>query len=299
MKKEIKNIAASVRARLINIAEASKRDYNSILRIYFQGRFLYRLSISDYKPKLILKGALLLMMNDVSKFRPTKDIDFLGRAVSSEMNDCKKIIKEIASIDCSDGVEFVVDKISAEIIKEGEDYEGVRIHLPYKMDTIKGYLSIDIGFGDKIIQGPFEIDFPALLDFPSPRIFVYSLESAVAEKFEAIVKLNFVTSRMKDFFDLIFIAERNSFNMTFLKEAITTTFQNRGTNLEDRNLIFGKSFMENAQKQVQWSSFVNLNKLTAETNFATVVEKIKMFIEPLFENQQYKTWNPKEWKWIS
>lgn len=298
MKKEIKNIAASVRAKLINIADESKRDYNSILRIYFQGRFLYRLSVSDHKTKLILKGALLLVMNDISKFRPTKDIDFLGRTISSEMHDCKKIIKEIASIDCSDGVEFVVDNISAEIIKEGEDYEGVRVHLPYKMDTIKGYLSIDIGFGDKIIQGPIEIDFPSLLDFPSPRIFVYSLESAVAEKFEAIVKLNFVTSRMKDFFDLIFIAERNLFNITLLKEAIATTFQNRGTNLEDRNLIFGKSFMENDQKQVQWSSFLNRNKLTAEASFTIVVDRIKSFIEPVITGSKPGTWNPKEWKWI-
>ena len=130
MKKEIKNIAASVRARLINIADENNRDYNALLRLYFQERFLYRLSISPYKTKLILKGALLLMMNDVSKFRPTKDIDFLGKAFSNEMNECKKIIEEIASIDAADGVEFICDNISTEKIKEGEDYEGVRIHLP-------------------------------------------------------------------------------------------------------------------------------------------------------------------------
>lgn len=298
MKKAIKNIAASVRARLINIADESKRDYNALLRLYFQERFLYRLSISNYQPKLILKGALLLMMNDISKFRPTKDIDFLGKAVLNEMNEYKEMIKAIASIDCDDGVEFIADKISAEKIKEDADFEGVRVHLPYKMDTIKGYLSIDIGFGDKIVEGPYEIDFPILLDFPSPRILVYSLESAVAEKFEAIVKLNFVTSRMKDFFDLIFIAESTTFSMNVLKEAIFVTFQNRGTNIEDRVTIYDTSFKQNSQKQIQWSSFLKLNKLTAKTDFAMVVDKINSFIEPIFNEKTKNNWDNNSWKWI-
>ncbi|OGU57729.1 MAG: hypothetical protein A2V66_17230 [Ignavibacteria bacterium RBG_13_36_8] len=297
MKKEVKNIAVSVRARLINIADESKRDYNALLRLYFQERFLYRLSVSSYKPKLVLKGALLLMTNDISKFRPTKDIDFLGNAVLNEIEECKKAIREIAIIDCRDGVEFLVDNVSAERIKEDSDHEGVRIHLPYKMDTIKGYLSIDIGFGDKVVRGPYEIDFPTLLDFPSPLIFIYSLESAIAEKFEAIVKLNFVTSRMKDFFDLIFIAERTKFNIKNLGEAILITFKNRGTDIEDRRLIYNESFKMNAQKQVQWKSFLSRNKLTAEVDFAAVVDKIKSFIEPVLIGRGEETWNHKEWKW--
>jgi predicted nucleotidyltransferase component of viral defense system len=298
IKKEIKNIAASVRARLINIADESKRDYNAILRLYFQERFLYRLSISNYKPKLILKGALLLMMNDISKFRPTKDIDFLGKAVLNEMNECKKAVKEIASIDCSDGVKFMADKISIEKIKEDSDFEGVRVHLPYKMDTIKGYLSIDIGFGDKIVEGPYEMDFPILLDFPSPRIFVYSLESAVAEKYEAIVKLNFVTSRMKDFYDIIFIAERTTFSKIALKDAILVTFKNRGTNIEDRKTIYDTSFKQNFQKQIQWSSFLKLNKLTADIDFSAVVDELASFIEPIFDEKTKNNWDNNSWKWI-
>ncbi len=296
MKKEIKNIAASVRSRLINVADESKRDYNALLRLYFQERFLYRLSISPYKTKLILKGALLLMMNDISKFRPTKDIDFLGKAVSNEMNGCKEIIKEIASIDAADGVEFICDNISTEKIKEGEDYEGVRIHLPYKMETVKGYLSIDIGFGDKITSGPVEIEFPILLDFPSPHIFVYSMESAVAEKFEAIVKLNFTTSRMKDFFDLLFIAERTEFKKSTLKEALLITFSNRETDIEERHLIYEDAFKNNTQKQTQWTSFLTRNKLTTEENFAKVVDKINSFIEPVFHDDKQK-WNPKKFLW--
>ncbi|MCW8817345.1 MAG: nucleotidyl transferase AbiEii/AbiGii toxin family protein [Ignavibacteriaceae bacterium] len=297
MKKETKNVAVSVRNRLLNIANKSKRDYNAILRQYFQERFLYRISISPYRSQFILKGAFLLMTNRISKFRPTKDIDFLGLSVSSDVKDCTVMIKEIAEINTDDGVEFIADKIEGKKIKEGADFDGVRIKVPYKMDTIKGYFSIDIGFGDKITTGPYEIDYPTLLDFPSPKIFVYSFDSAVAEKFEAIVKLNFVTSRMKDFYDLNFIAENNSFNRTVLREAIIETFENRGTNLEDKYIVFDKAFKNNQQKQTQWESFIKLNKLDLKISFNDVVTRIQSFIEPIFDEKTKTRWNSKKWQW--
>lgn len=297
MKKETKNVAVSVRNRLLNIANESNRDYNAILRQYFQERFLYRISISPYKSQFILKGAFLLMTQSISKFRPTKDIDFLGRSVSSDVKDCTLMIKEIAEISSEDGVEFIADKIEGKKIKEGADFDGVRTKVPYKMDTIKGYFSIDIGFGDKITNGPYEIDYPTLLDFPSPKILVYSFVSAVAEKFEAIVKLNVVTSRMKDFYDLNFIAESNSFNKNILKKAISETFENRGTNIEDKNIVFNETFKNNQQKQTQWASFIQLNKLNLKINFYDAVSKIESFIEPIFKGETKPNWNPQNWKW--
>jgi predicted nucleotidyltransferase component of viral defense system len=297
MKKELKNIAVSVRNRLMNISNESKRDYNAILRHYFQERFLYRISISPYRSSLVLKGAFLLMTKDVSKFRPTKDIDFLGISLSSKIEECTDIVKEIASIIDDDGVEFITANITSKKIKEDLDIEGVRVHIPYKMDTIKGYFSIDIGFGDIITNGPFEIEFPVLLDFPSPKILVYSLESAVAEKFEAIVNLNFVTSRMKDFYDLVFIAKMNSFNKTILHDAISQTFENRGTNLEDMHTIFSESFKSDFQKQTQWQAFLQLNKLKENIDFAEVVSKIQSFIQPVFDSKTKNSWNPNKWEW--
>jgi predicted nucleotidyltransferase component of viral defense system len=297
MKRETKNIAVSIRNRLLNISNKNNRDYNAILRQYFQERFLYRISISAFRSQFILKGAFLLMQNEISKFRPTKDIDFLGISVSNEVEDCIDIIKEIASTNGDDGVEFIADKIEGKKIKEGADFDGVRIKVPYRMDTIRGYFSIDIGFGDKITNGPFEIDYPTLLDFPSPKIFVYSFDSAFAEKFEAIVKLNFITSRMKDFYDLIFIAENNSFNRNVLREAIIETFENRGTTLDDRHIIFDAVFKNNQQKQTQWSSFFQLIKLDLKISFYEAVSKIQSFIEPVFDKDTKANWNPQEWKW--
>lgn len=297
MKKDVKNIAISVRNRLLNLSNESKRDYNVILRHYFQERFLYRISISPYRSSLVLKGAFLLMTKEISKFRPTKDIDFLGVSLSGQIEECTAIIKEIASIKVDDGVEFITANITSKKIKEDSDIDGVRVHIPYKMDTIKGYFSIDIGFGDIITNGPYEIEFPVLLDFPSPKILVYSLESAIAEKFEAIVNLNFVTSRMKDFYDIIFIAKINSFHKTILLNAISRTFENRGTNLKDNVVIFSDNFKNDNQKQKQWQSFLQLNKLNETINFFEAVSQIQSFIQPIFDSKTRNNWNPIKWEW--
>ncbi|MFN3873765.1 MAG: nucleotidyl transferase AbiEii/AbiGii toxin family protein [Ignavibacterium sp.] len=293
----MKNISVSVRNRLLNISNESKRDYNAILRHYFQERFLYRISISPYRSNLVLKGAFLLMTKDISKFRPTKDLDFLGISLSSKTEECTEIVKEIASIIVDDGVKFITENITGKKIKENSDIEGVRVHIPYKMDTIKGYFSIDLGFGDIITNGPCEIEFPVLLDFPAPKILVYSFESAVAEKLEAIVKLNFVTSRMKDFYDLIFIAETNSFNRNVLSDAIQKTFEYRGTNIEDMNTIFSEKFKNDIQKRTQWQSFLQLNKVIENISFSEVVSKIQSFILPIFDSKTKNHWNPDKWEW--
>ncbi len=136
-----------------------------------------------------------------------------------------------------------------------------------------------------------------MLNSPAPKILVYSFESAVAEKFEAIVKLNFVTSRMKDFYDLIFIAKINSFNRNMLMDAINKTFENRETSLEDRNIIFDENFKNNIQKQTQWQSFLQLNKLDDNIGFSEIVTQIQSFIEPIFDSRTKNNWNPDKWRW--
>ena len=295
--KEIKNIGASMRDKLLNLSKETGRDYNALLRQFFQERFLYRLSISDYRDVLILKGALLLVSHNISRYRPTRDVDFLGNIVSNNMEDCKNIISEIVKIDAKDGTAFNDEKIKAELITEESDYNGIRISVPYKMDTIIGNLSIDIGFGDKIVDGPVELDYPTLINLPSPKLMVYSLESSIAEKFEAMVKLNFQTSRMKDFYDIMFIAGSKPFHSKTLKEALETTFKVRETELSERKVIYEEEFKNDKTKQVQWNSFITKNKLDADNDFRKVVEKLQKFIEPLFANEEKKKWNPQKWKW--
>ncbi|MHB1687816.1 MAG: nucleotidyl transferase AbiEii/AbiGii toxin family protein [Ignavibacteriaceae bacterium] len=295
-KKELKNISASVKERLRNISVQSGKEFQSILRLYIQERFLFRLSRSIYSNNLILKGALLFVAHDISRSRPTKDIDFLGSSLTNEKDEIAGIIAEILNINYEDGLRFDADQIDSENIVEDGDYHGVRIKFYAFLENSKERVQLDIGFGDKITGGPIEIDFPVLLDFPAPRLKVYSVESAIAEKFEAIASLQLETSRMKDFYDILFFVGNYQFKKDMLKKAIMETFEHRGTDIELRKEIYEESFKNNPQKQIQWASFLQRNKLNAENDFAIVVDKINSFIDPIFSDSKSK-WNSKKFIW--
>jgi predicted nucleotidyltransferase component of viral defense system len=172
----------------------------------------------------------------------------------------------------------------------------VRIKFYAYLENSRERIQIDIGFGDRITAGPIEIDFPTLLDFPAPHIMVYSIESAIAEKFEAIVSLQLETSRMKDFYDILFFAEHYEFKLDLLKEAILTTFKHRNTDLEKRKSIYDDKFKTDEQLQKFWTAFQDRNKLTAENKFANVIERLHSFIEPIFSEKNL-IWNPKKFIW--
>ncbi|MCK4311951.1 MAG: nucleotidyl transferase AbiEii/AbiGii toxin family protein [Candidatus Cloacimonetes bacterium] len=178
MKKEINNIAASVRARLSRIAKETNRDFIAILLQYFQERFLYRLSISPYKQNFILKGALLFLVYNMPNSRPTRDIDFLGIKTSNTEKNLLQIMNEVISIKVEDGVRFDPESLESEIIKEDTDYRGVSIYCQVYLDRAKIRIHFDIGFGDEIVPEPVSLDFPVLLsDMPKPKLITYTPES--------------------------------------------------------------------------------------------------------------------------
>jgi len=296
MAKQVKNIAASVKAKLLKIAAEAKQDFNLILRQYVQERFLYRVANSHYSNNFILKGALLFFAYDISRLRPTRDIDFKGDSISNDIETITNIFKEILIVKSDDGLVFNEKNIIAEIITEDKRYNGIRIKVEAKLDTAVQKLQIDIGFGDKIYR-PVEIDYPVLLDLPAPKLLAYSIESAIAEKFEAIVSIGILTSRMKDFYDILFFAQKIKLKSTDLSSAINLTFKNRNTNLDDRKLIYENYFKKDKQKEIQWSAFLNKNKLNSESSFEIVIDKIKNFIEPIFNINKNKIWNPETWNW--
>ncbi len=286
---------ASVKQKLLNIARQNNQDFNLIIRQYFQERFLFRLSQSVYSKKFILKGALLFIAHDINRNRPTKDIDFLGKNLRNETESIKAILNEIIKITVDDGVSFDQNIEVSEIMEEN-NYKGIRAIILGTLATNKHNLQIDIGFSDSIVNA-VEIDFPTLLDNESPKLTAYSLDSAVSEKFEAIVSLNYLSSRMKDFFDLLFFAEKKRFKSSELKESIIRTFKNRDTKLERKNVVFSEKFKKDSGKEKMWNAYINRQKLDNDLNFNEVVNKISGFIKPLFELQEEKTWNPDNWKW--
>jgi len=296
-KGEIKNIAASIKERLRNIASQSGKEFQSIIRQYVQERFLFRLSKSSYKNNLILKGALLFVAHNISRNRPTRDIDFLGTSISNEIDDIEEVVKEILKIEAEDGVFFDIASIEVENIVEDGDYLGVRIKFYAYMENSRERVQLDIGFDDKIASGPIEIDFPTLLDFPAPKLKVYSIETAIAEKFEAIVSLQLQSSRMKDFYDVIFFAQHYEFKKDTLLKAILTTFNHRSTDVEQRMMIYKDKFKLDESLKKLWKAFLERNRLTSVLSFNELIIKIQNFIEPVFDNKSKNNWNFEKWEW--
>ena len=303
-KREVKDVGASVRARLTNIAKETKRDFDAILLQYFQERFLYRLSISPYRPAFILKGALLFLVYEMPFLRPTKDVDFLVRSRSKDMGTIKGMIQDIARVDAQDGVRFFPESISLERVMEDADYEGIRVKIQGSLYKARKVLQIDIAFGDVLVAGPVEMEFPLLLDDqPAPRLKVYSNESAIAEKFQSLVKLNILTSRMKDIYDILFLASHQPFGMHLLHKAIVKTFNRRGTPIEERRSIFTREFRSSKDKQAQWTAFLKRSRLESYKTFDETINHLELFLDPVCSRHSLSsngqlTWNPEKWIWI-
>lgn len=296
-KSEIKNVASSVKERLRNIAAQSNKEFQSVVRQYVQERFLFRLSKSVYSKNFILKGALLFVAHDISRNRPTRDIDFQGSVISNEISDIKDAVTEILKIEYEDGVTFDDNSVEAENIVEDGDYHGIRIKFYAYMVNSRERVQLDIGFGDKMTSGPIEIEFPTLLDFDAPKIKVYSIETAIAEKFEAIVSLQLQSSRMKDFYDVLFFAEHYKFKKDLLRKTLSATFNHRSTDIEARVRIFDDKFKLDKQLQMLWLAFLERSKLVSVNSFSEVVTKIQSFIEPIFDEGIKDNWNPQKWEW--
>jgi predicted nucleotidyltransferase component of viral defense system len=300
MVKAIKDIAASVRARLLNMARTSGRDFDALLLQYMQERFLYRLSISPYRRHMILKGALLFLAYEMSLLRPTKDIDFLCSSTPNELNEVRNLIVAIAGIELDDGVRFNHESVIVERITEGADYKGVRVKLEGRLTAARKLLQLDIGYGDVVVPGPVEMDFPTLLDDqPSPNLLVYSRESAIAEKFEALVSLSILTSRMKDIYDILFLAERETFSLFTLRDAIMATFARRATQLKDRRELFSTDFSTNRDKEAQWKAFLQRSRLQWYVPLPEAMTRVRAFLEPVCSSETLNNvgWNPSDWNW--
>jgi predicted nucleotidyltransferase component of viral defense system len=216
LKKAPSNLPASVRQRLLNLANESKQDFGMLLTRYALERFLYRLSVSRHRDAFVLKGALLLQLWTSEVYRPTRDLDLLGQAEGSAKG-YRKIFVDVCSEKVEDdGMTFVADSIRVEKIRDEEEYQGIRILLEARLDNARIPLQINVGFGDVITPAPLEVEYSTLLGFPRANLRVYSKDSVVAEKFEAIVKLGMANSRMKDFYDLWVLAKRFEFSGSVL-----------------------------------------------------------------------------------
>lgn len=295
-----RNVPASIRQRLQNLARERNDDFGLILTKYGLERILFRLSKSKYRRTFILKGALLFSIWTKERYRPTRDADFLATGNNSPEHFVQ-IFKEIAAIEAEeDGVRFDSETAKAERIKEDADYEGVRVTLTAFLEQAEIPIQVDIGFGDVVRPEPVETEYPTLLDLPSPRVLAYPRESVVSEKLEAMVKLGIANSRMKDFHDLHSLCATFEFDGQTLVEAVRATFSQRGTELPVGGvpLAFTPEFYEDENKVRQWAAFCGKNKTyIQELAFKDVVARLAAFLVPVImsargERMLNSAWTP-------
>lgn len=272
------NIAASIRQRLRNQARSDKRPFNERLQYYAMERFLYRLSQSAHAQRFILKGALMLRAWQSPEIRPTMDIDLLGRT-SNEEDSIIAQIRDIISVEVDkDGLIFNPESIRAERITEDADYEGIRVRFTGSLDGARVYMQIDVGFGDIVHPEPIESELPTILGSPPPKLLCYSRESAIAEKFEAMLKLGELNSRMKDFYDIWLLSRQFEFKGQELAEAIRLTLEHRGTELSEKVVAFSSAFID--ARQGQWTAFhKRLAQDSVPAEFGEIVAGIESFLK--------------------
>jgi predicted nucleotidyltransferase component of viral defense system len=279
---QVANLAASVHQRLLNLRQEEGKDFNLLLKRYTLERLLYRLSRSKHSDQFVLKGAMLFVVWGQHLRRPTRDLDLLGYG-SSSPERLLELFRQICGLDVEpDGLEFDADSINVVEIRAGQEYQGQRVRLIARLGAARISVQIDIAFGDMIVPEAKMIDYPALLDFPSPRIRVYPKETVVAEKLQAIVALGMANSRMKDFYDIHFLSREFPFDGSVLIKAISTTFERRQTQIPSNiPLALSDEFATNRNKATQWKAFLKRSGLDdAEKEFSRVIGELRNFLLP-------------------
>lgn len=297
MKEPVKNIPASILARLRNQTEIMERPFAEILQYYAMERFLYRLSKTKYADKFILKGGLLFYVWNLPLRRPTRDIDFRGY-VSSKGKDLLKIIKEvIAESVPEDGIVFDSQSISVEETQIDADYQGIRVKVTAQLERSRIPVQIDIGFSDELSSKAEAIEYPNILpDLKAVQMKGYPKEAVVAEKFHAMVRHAELNSRMKDYYDLWLLAETFEFKGASLQKAIETTFKKRDTELPlERPVSLTVDFA--LTSQTRWETFLRKMNMDNEEalELQTVIEKIWKFLEHPLQSSINKTNLPRNW----
>jgi predicted nucleotidyltransferase component of viral defense system len=276
----VHDLAASVRARLLNIAKAEQADFNSVLVRYALERFLYRLGQSAHADHFVLKGAMLFNLWYAMPHRPTRDVDLLGFG-PSDLQAIAQTFREIVNEVAEDGIVFDAASVRVEEIRKNAGYAGARVIVSAELARARCKTQIDVGFGDAVTPGPVDAVYPVLIaDFAAPRLRTYPVYTVVAEKLHAMVLLGMTNSRLKDYLDLSVLLEREVLDPATLAAAIAATFTHRGTALPTELPIgLSDEFANDQSRQALWVAFLKRNALPA-VPLTSVVTTLRATLQP-------------------
>lgn len=268
----VKNIGASVRARINNKAKADNVNTQFLLTRYALERMLYRLAVSEHRDSFLLKGALLFDLWYDVPLRPTRDIDLLGFGMA-EIPHLINVFEDLCAIEVEDGINFDAASINAEEIRKDANYSGTRLTVLGIIDGAKCTVQVDVGYGDAVTPAAEMATYPVMLeDMPAPELRVYPQYTVIAEKFEAIVSLGMANSRMKDYFDLWVLLRNADLEPSILEQAVQATLARRGTVMPTGIPVgLGDQFASDKSRVALWDAFVGRNKLNSESLADTVI----------------------------
>ncbi len=274
-----RNMPASIRQRLLNYGVAAKLDPNLTLLWYAFERLLYRLSISPYGDRFVVKGAMLFRVWGGPEFRATKDLDLLG-AVRQESES----LKEAFAVICrqpveDDGLTFDPAGMRISEIRIKEEYGGLRVLLTARLGTALIPLQVDVGFGDAVTPAATHEEFPSMLGQPRARIRAYPQETVIAEKYQAMVERGMANTRIKDYYDIWYLSRHFQFHGSVLASAIRATFKRRNMMVpEELPIGLTSAYAKDTAHQRQWRAFVSRIGADSRLEFEEVLEAVAVFI---------------------
>jgi len=282
------NLAKSVKDRLLNISRKEGRGFDVLLVRFALERLLYRLSVSEYRERFVLKGGMLVTAWIDDDNRVTRDADFLGYG---DANPDKLVadFRAIMQIEGDDGLVFDADELVATAIREEMEYGGVRLKTAAYLERTRIPVTIDIGFGDALADAAQRLDYPTLLDLPVPHIRSYPPATVIAEKFQAMVALGVLNGRMKDYYDLWAIPRNLEIASEDLDVAIRATFERRGTSIPtERPPGLSAEMMEDEMKQRQWRAYAASVELEG-VSLNSIIDAVWNLVGPSCERLSAKT----------
>jgi len=291
----VDNSSASILARLKDKAKNEGIAFQQLLNLFFQEEFSRRLAKSNYREQLILKGGFLLYSISDFTTRPTVDADYLLKNHSNELDSVDNLVRSILNEEANNEL-MQIEVRGVERISKVKEYHGIRVNLIGFIGNTRTPFSIDFGVGDTIVPAALTRTLPVLLDgFEKPTILTYSLESTISEKLDAIIRFMEATGRMKDFYDIYYLATSFEFEGRKIQEAIYETFSKRGTPYEKDSIQIINRLSTNDAIINRWDIFCK-KVLKYELDLNEVIKLIISFIDPPFqamiiEDELLKNWN--------
>jgi len=296
------DIGASILSKLKNKSKSSGLSYQLCLQLYFQEEFLRRLSKSRYAGNFVLKGGLFIYTLTEFSSRATVDIDFLLQKLSNDLEHLDEVIAEIIETPTGYNDTIILTAKASQPISMHRRYPGASTQIIGRINNVKVPFDVDIGVGDIIIPRAEKRSIQTQLDgYESPEVYTYSLESTIAEKFDAILQRMELSGRMKDFFDIYYVAHTFDFDGQNLQMAIIQTLHNRGTTYDQESFDRVAALAEDAAMQTKWRYFLRTIK-GQDIQFSEVMQGIDAFLRPVFKSvvdgaDFSKCWSSRNGKW--